>query len=73
MYKCPIHIPETWVKHTPIIEGNGHLPHCKVVHKVDFGIHPFVIHLAVWHDESEEWTYSNGQYFYTVEEALSNF
>jgi hypothetical protein len=73
MYKCPITIPDTWIKHTPITEGNGYRPNCKVLHKVDYGIHPFVIHTAAWDENGEEWSYFYGQYFHTVEEALSEF
>jgi hypothetical protein len=68
-----ITIPSSWIKNTPITQKQGNRPNCKVLRKVDYGIHPFVIHTAAWNQNQETWDYFWGHYFYTIEEALSNF
>jgi hypothetical protein len=65
-------IPSDWIRHTPIVQPSGTVPHCLALHKAHEGsYHPFVSHVASFRDDA--WTYSNGNYFFTLDEAIAAF
>jgi hypothetical protein len=66
MTPCP-----TWIKSSPITSPAGHLPHCIVIRHLEGNYHPFVVHMAAWSDGM--WVYSNGDYCFTIEDALTTF
>lgn len=61
-----------WIKFTRFHPGgDGFLPHCVVTMRASpDSYHPFKVTAATF--ENGAWTYSNGDYHFTIEDALAS-
>jgi hypothetical protein len=74
-HTLPNALPSDWLAAVALPDSDGCYRGYKVIRPSGSNYHPFVIHTAVWMDDCEEpkWSYQNGTYCKTQEEALAEF